>query len=1287
MNKSLVAGIVVGGVAVAGAATGLGVGLANNTAEYQVSIVSELESAEFDGAGKYKVGQEVELSAQDVDGYRFVYWSLPNGEISRENPYKFTLTNANYGTYTAVYEKEYTITVGEFLNGEITSDRPVAITGEEVTLTVTPDENYHVSNISYTTSSGTTTIEYSNGYKFLMPAEDVEITATFAQSAFNITKASMTNGDITLSNTSGVNGTEITVSAQPETGYELDQLYYIAQGSTTHVAITDNTFTLTSNVTVYATFKQIEYTISQIPTQVSIKKNNVALSSTDTLHYGDEITITYIESTGYHKTAFEVTGATLKQGETDVYVVDGNITITYEEEINTYTVTFYDEDGETVLDTQTVNYNSTVVYGGEAPTKTSTAKYSYAFDGWDKALSNITQNTDFIAQYTQTLIDYDLTITGGAIVIKNGNTLTNGSKVNVDDEIVVSYTLTEHYLLKTFTVNGETVENGETITVTGNTTVVFEEEKETFEVTWYDEDRETILYQTSVAYGESAQYQGETPTKETTAKASYTFAGWDRTATNITSETSIYATFTENLIDYDFTFTNETETDVTIKRNGTIFTGNKVNIDDIITLEYTASEGMDGVVEVTGATKTAENTYVVTGALSMEYSESEDIQDASTYTTLAFTYDTTTQTATVKADTSNRPTGCLVIPKKVIYEGDVYQVTTIAARAFENCDSITTVTIPSSITSIKTTAFSGCTGLTNVTIPGSVTNTGTYVFENCTGLTNVTIMNGLETIAKAAFIGCTNLAQVTMPNSVTKIDIQAFKDCINLNEINISTSVTSIGSNSFSGCVALTEITIPGNLTSIGTSAFSGCTGLKKVILAEGVTSIGQTAFSGCTGLTDITIPKSVTTIGTQIFANCTNLIKLTTGFLPAGSGSSGGSAVVTIFSDLKEVTLMNNITSIPNNAFRDCSNLTEIILSEETTLIGSNAFENCTGLTGIIIPSSVTSIDGSAFVGCQNLVNIDVTNNSNFVFENGILYNVDKTTIICALAGLVTGDVSIISSVINIGSYAFMRCVGIDKIIMPNNVMNIGTGAFSKCSGLTEVILSNNITEIGNLVFSQCANLSEINIPTSVTTIGPQAFYGCTGLTEIEIPTNVTNVASDAFQNCSGVTKLTTGYLASVVNQQANSMILQFSNLEEVILLDTITKIPAYTFYDISGIKKVTMSANVTEIIHHAFYGCIGLTEIVLPANLINIDYFAFSECKNLTQIIIPSSVTEIDSNAFYNCTGLTAVYFEHISQPSWFNANNIYNKPYYWYSETENTDGQHWHYDTDGITPIIWE
>ena len=102
------------------------------------------------------------------------------------------------------------------------------------------------------------------------------------------------------------------------------------------------------------------------------------------------------------------------------------------------------------------------------------------------------------------------------------------------------------------------------------------------------------------------------------------------------------------------------------------------------------------------------------------------------------------------------------------------KVTTIGVRAFQNCTSIKSVTIPDSVTSIAIYAFQSCSGLTSIAIPNGVKIIKASTFQNCTGLTSVTIPKSVTEIEPQAFLNCDSLKTVTIPSSVVKISDHAF---------------------------------------------------------------------------------------------------------------------------------------------------------------------------------------------------------------------------------------------------------------------------------------------------------------------------------------------------------------------------------------------------------------------------------------------------------------------------------------------------------------------------------
>ncbi len=329
--------------------------------------------------------------------------------------------------------------------------------------------------------------------------------------------------------------------------------------------------------------------------------------------------------------------------------------------------------------------------------------------------------------------------------------------------------------------------------------------------------------------------------------------------------------------------------------------------------------------------------------------------------------------------------------------------------------------------------------------------------------------------------------------------------------------VTSIGDNAFWGWGRLTSITIPDSITSIGESAFQNCKSLTSITIPDSVTSIGYCAFLGCTSLTSIAIPNSVTSIGESAFLNCKSLTSIT---IPDNIKSIGGWAFAHC-ENLTSITIPDSVTSIGYCAFLGCTSLTSIAIPNSVTSIGEEAFGGCVSLTSITIPDSVTSIGYGIFSRCTSLTSITIgKNNSNYSSIDGVLYNKNKTELICCPGGKI--GITIPDSITSIGKWAFYGCSSLTSITIGNSVTSIGEEAFSHCTGLTSISIPNSITSIGKLAFYGCSSLTSITIPESVTSIEFGAFKNCSSLTSITIPNSVTSIDYEAFRYCSKLTSIT---------------------------------------------------------------------------------------------------------------------------------------------------------------------
>ena len=210
------------------------------------------------------------------------------------------------------------------------------------------------------------------------------------------------------------------------------------------------------------------------------------------------------------------------------------------------------------------------------------------------------------------------------------------------------------------------------------------------------------------------------------------------------------------------------------------------------------------------------------------------------------------------------------IPATITYASKTYTVTSIGKRAFEECEAITTVTIPEGVTNIGLNAFYGCTALTAVTIPNSMTSIEEKAFYGCKALEAITIPAGMTSIGYSAFYGCTALTAVTIPASVTSIENLVFGNCTSLTQINVDAANTVYSSENgvlfnkdkttlicYPAGKPETDYTVPDGVTTIGENAFAYAI-FTQITLPESLTAIEYYAFYDCTALTQMTVLATV---------------------------------------------------------------------------------------------------------------------------------------------------------------------------------------------------------------------------------------------------------------------------------------------------------------------------------------------------------------------------------------------------------------------------------------------
>ena len=594
-------------------------------------------------------------------------------------------------------------------------------------------------------------------------------------------------------------------------------------------------------------------------------------------------------------------------------------------------------------------------------------------------------------------------------------------------------------------------------------------------------------------------------------------------------------------------------------------------------------------------------------------------------------------------------------------------LTFIGESAFENCTSLTDLNIPYSSktivqnerygdndirsctycimpkTTIKEYAFKGCTSLKNVEIDNFVSNDadGT-IFENSNNVegfiyqskqlskevanfysglkyleigsndfqnisNSISAVDGyiyiLEDFGFLSQYELNNLETLIINKSNNNGNYQGYTYLANNNKLKYLTLETTAAANAFLGndicCATIEELTLNANTSS--NCSFDNYIKLKSLTIGDSVTTLANYHFMNLEHLTYLSLGKNITTINQNAFYGLTNNIVTL---------SLGSNASVAFFGSKFKTTLVNltlgeNVTTIPDDSFSAYNSLTNVTISDSILDIGNKVFKDSpisftTNNNCIYLGNS-----GNPYVVCMGqadnevLINdITIENNCKIIYTKYPYTNNFHTknlNIPASVKNIVylTGSPALEKITVNASNSNYSS----DNYILFNKDKT-ALLLYPENRGVSSYVIPNTVTEIKQNAFKVDMNNTAISItiPSAVTTIGNNAFDNRI-FNEINIQSNIADM-----QNTGLV--FTSGYFTyRVINKQEVSIVNVSSSASAALVIPS-----TVTFGNTFTITKIGLTSTYNG---------------------------------SITSITIPNSVTNINANAFANCSSLTAIYY----------------------------------------------
>lgn len=558
------------------------------------------------------------------------------------------------------------------------------------------------------------------------------------------------------------------------------------------------------------------------------------------------------------------------------------------------------------------------------------------------------------------------------------------------------------------------------------------------------------------------------------------------------------------------------------------------------------------------------------------------------------------------------------------------------------CADIRSIKLPETVIDIKQWAFYNCSRLEKINFPDALTYVEAEAFMNCTSLKEIENAEHPEGYFKgfgaSPFDGCINLKELVLPESNYNYGIRTsllYGTSVEKLTVKARIITCSGGSLSYTPLKEVVFESYTVNFDKLFGHPLSPDYKIPKITFAKGFSKENGEKLFGynyqymrdedgkAVFYFDEADPEAIMSenedAGFRYFA--VNGKAIVTGF-----GNYGSAAVTTIPEKLGGYP----VSEIFPEAFKE-KNIETLNLPDSLEYIGKSAFESNSSFRHI---ETVNFGSGLKEIGTAAFLNSDLTS---VVLPESVTSLSDSVFRESSLESITAKGVT------EIDSYAFYRCLNLEKAEFSDDLCSVGEYAFYENEKLADIdINGNKVCKLGRYAFYE-SSIKSFTLGEDLEIIPEYCFYK-TAIESLRIPDSVTYIGQYAFAHCvnlSGV--LTIPEKVEYIGIGAFNSV-PFTEVHYNAIKATYSPAPFKSTSVIGGIEKIIVGENVQIIPAGLFNGCKNLKEAVISDSVSVIGESAFLNCSALETVTIPEKLKVLHETVFQNCKSLKNIYYNAV-------------------------------------------